>query len=62
MCLNIRTPTNHHFPFGTNENVVVSAVPILKHFRVVEFANSIDQDEFVNLKPPHLDFLYCFSL
>ena len=35
MHLNIGTPKNHHFPFGLNENVVVLAVPILKHFRVV---------------------------
>ena len=34
MGLNIGTPKTHHFPFGTNENVVVLAVPILKHFRV----------------------------
>ena len=36
MCLNIGTPNNHHFPFGTNEKVVVLGVPILKHFRVFE--------------------------
>ena len=35
MCLNIRTPNNHHFPFGTNGKVVVLGVPILKHFRVM---------------------------
>ena len=35
MCLNIGTPNNHYFPFGTNENVEVLGVPILKHFRVV---------------------------
>ena len=34
MCLNIGTPNNQHFPFGTNEKVVVLSVPILKHFRV----------------------------
>ena len=34
MCLNIGTPKNHHFPFGTNEKNVVLGVPILKHFRV----------------------------
>ena len=34
MCLNIGTPNNHHFPFGTNEKVVVLGVPILRHFRV----------------------------
>ena len=34
MCLNIGTPTNHRFPFGTNGKVVVLGVPILKHFRV----------------------------
>ena len=37
MCLNIRTPNNHHFPFGTNGKVVVLGhlgVPILKYFRV----------------------------
>ena len=34
MCLNIGTPNNHHFPFGTNGKVVVLGVQILKHFRV----------------------------
>ena len=34
MHLNIGTPNNHHFPFGTNKKVVVLGVPILKHFRV----------------------------
>ena len=36
MRLNIGTPNNHHFPFGTNEKekVVVLGVPILRHFRV----------------------------
>ena len=34
MCLNIGTPNNYHFPFGTNGKVVVLGVPILKHFRV----------------------------
>ena len=33
-CLNIGTPNNHRFPFGTNGNVVVLDAPILKHFRV----------------------------
>ena len=33
--LNIGTPNNHHFPFGTNVKVEVLGVPILKHFRVV---------------------------
>ena len=37
MCSNIRTPNNHHFPFGTNGKVVVLGVPILKHFRVYPF-------------------------
>ena len=34
MCSNIGTLNNHHFPFGTNGEVVVLGVPILKHFRV----------------------------
>ena len=34
MYLNIGTPNNPHFPFGTNGKVVVLGVPILKHFRV----------------------------
>ena len=34
MCLNIGTPKNHQFSFGTNGKVVVLGVPILKHFRV----------------------------
>ena len=31
MCLNIRTPINHHYPFG---KIVGLGVPTLKHFRV----------------------------
>ena len=31
MCLNIGTPNNHHFSFGTNGKVVVLGVPILMH-------------------------------
>ena len=31
MCLNIGTSKNHHFPVGTNGEVVVLGVPILKH-------------------------------
>ena len=34
MCINIGTPKNHHFLFGTNEKVVVLGVPVFKHFRV----------------------------
>ena len=34
MCLNNGTPSNHHFPFGTNGNVVVFRAPILRHIRV----------------------------
>ena len=34
MCLDIGTPSVHHFPFGTNGKVVVLGVPILKHIRV----------------------------
>ena len=30
MCLNIGTPNNYHFSFGTNGKVVVLGVPILK--------------------------------
>ena len=37
MCVNIETAKIHHFPFGTNEKVVVLGVPILKHFRVYLF-------------------------
>ena len=69
MCLNILnigTPNNYHFPFKTEQKVVVLGVPILKHFRVllcplevqklkiVEFANSIDSDDSVYNEPPHL--------
>ena len=35
MCLNIGTPNNHHFPFGTNGKVVVLGVQILKQFRTI---------------------------
>ena len=34
MCSYIGTPNNHHFPFGTNGEVVVLGVPIFKHLRV----------------------------
>ena len=34
MWLNIGTPKNHHFSFGTNGKVVGLGVPLLKHFRV----------------------------
>ena len=44
MCLNIWIPNNHHFPFGTNERVVVLGVPILKHFRVNYFLQVELQD------------------
>ena len=37
MCLNIGTPNNVHIPFGTNEELVVLSVPILKHFKVIYF-------------------------
>ena len=36
MCLNIRTPNIHHFPFWTNEKEVVLGVPVFKHFGVCE--------------------------
>ena len=35
MWLNIGTPKNHHFLFGTNGTVVELGAPILKHFRVI---------------------------
>ena len=34
MCLNIGTPQNVNFPFGTNGKLMVLGVPILKHFKV----------------------------
>ena len=34
MCLNIGTPKTINFPFGTNGNLTVLGVPILKHIRV----------------------------
>ena len=57
MCLNIGTPTNHRFPFGTNGKVVVLGVPILKHFRV--FFNTVmpleDADGLVySVDPDHI--------
>ena len=44
MCLNNRTPQNHHFPFGTNGKVVVLGVPILKHFRLYLLSGVLLQD------------------
>ena len=35
-CLNIGTPINHYFPFEANEKSVVSGVPVLRHFRVLD--------------------------
>ena len=32
--LYIGTPKNYQFPSGTNGNILVLGVPILKHFRV----------------------------
>ena len=58
MCLNIGTPYNHHFPFGTNGKVVVLGVSILEHFRVVKFTNRVDPDEVAHYELPHLH-LHC---
>ena len=33
MCLNIGTPKNINFPFGTNGKLITLGVPILQHFR-----------------------------
>ena len=41
MCSNIGTPNKHHFPFGTNGKVVVLGVPILKHFRVLHYGQTV---------------------
>ena len=41
MCLDIETPNNHHFPFGTNEEEVVLGVPTFKHFRVDRYLVTI---------------------
>ena len=35
MCFNIGTPKIINLPFGTNGKLMVSNVPIFKHFRVV---------------------------
>ena len=34
MCLSIGTPKNINFPFGTTGKLMVSGVPVLKHFSV----------------------------
>ena len=44
MCLNIGTFNNHHFLFGTNGNVVMKGVPILKHFRVYQQSKDLDNE------------------
>ena len=44
MCLNIGTPNNHYFPFGTNGKIVVLGVPIRKHFRVI-FSDKFQSDK-----------------
>ena len=44
MCLNIGTPNNHHFLFGTNVKAVVLGVQILKHFRVLLCCRSYGRD------------------
>ena len=45
MCTNFGTPNNHHFLSGTNGEVVVLGVPILKHFRVcmVKLSKGVNQ-------------------
>ena len=35
MCLNIGTPKNMNFPFGTNGKLMVSGVPLHQHVRVL---------------------------
>ena len=37
MCLNIGTPNDHHFQFGTNVKVGILGVPVLTHFRIILF-------------------------
>ena len=34
LLLNIQTPNNINFPFGTNGKFMTLSVPILKHFRL----------------------------
>ena len=59
MCSNIGTPSNHHFPFGTNGKVVMLGVTILKHFRgYVLKGSKLEVNKFVvlsknDLKPGH---------
>ena len=58
MCSNVGTSKIINFPFGTNGKLMVLGVPILKHFRVVKFANSVDPDEAAHYELAHLD-LHC---
>ena len=50
-CLNIGTPKNINFPFGTNGKLMVLGVPILKHFSVlfvIYYSNSEPADAMKN--------------
>ena len=44
ICLNIGTPKNINFPFGTNGKLMVLCVPILKYFRICEKVMTVHLD------------------
>ena len=52
MCLNTGTPKNINFSFETNGKLMALGVPVLKHFRVVDFPNSIDPIEAAHYNEP----------
>ena len=60
MYSNIGTPKTINFPFGTNGKYMVFGVPKHTHFRVVEFAKSIDPDEGLIMN--HLSWMYLVAL
>ena len=57
MCLNIGTPKNINFPFGTNGKFKVLGVPILKHLRVAHNPNMIQLDQIICLNFAHINFV-----
>ena len=62
MCLNIETPSNHHFPFETNGKVVVLSVPILKQpGRVAQSVGHLTHKSGVLGSIPGLATIFCFS-
>ena len=62
MCLNIGTHKTVNFPFETNGKLMVSGIPILKHFRVHQYVIFITQRNLQNFDIRDIKgLLHCFS-